>query len=140
MAYPRELRQRVLDKDEDGLTQLEIAEELSVSQSWVNKILKIYALYGELFVRGAPQLSILRKSLLAHVRFGGNSCLFRTRRQERARRCFRNPLEKRLPFPFDIRHTRFKILILFRLSKQQGRTIELRRKNSCSGESGNYFA
>ena len=49
MAYPSELRQRVIDKDEDGLTQLEIAEELSVSQSWVNKILKIYSLYGELF-------------------------------------------------------------------------------------------
>jgi len=49
MAYPRELRQRVIDKNEDGLTQTEIAEELSVSQSWVNKILRIYAQYGELF-------------------------------------------------------------------------------------------
>lgn len=49
MSYPKELRQRVIEKDEGGLTQDEIAEELSVSQSWVNKILKTYALYGELF-------------------------------------------------------------------------------------------
>ncbi len=49
MTYPSELRQRVIEKDEEGLTRQEIAEELSVSQSWVNKILEIYALYGALF-------------------------------------------------------------------------------------------
>ncbi len=42
MVYPKELRQRVIEKDAEGLTQTEIAEELSVSQSWVNKILKMY--------------------------------------------------------------------------------------------------
>ena len=49
MAYPKELRQRVIEKDAEGLTQTEIAEELSVSQSWVSKILKIYVQYGEFF-------------------------------------------------------------------------------------------
>lgn len=49
MTYPLELRQRVLAKDEEGLSQGEIAEELAVSKSWVNKVLQCYANYGELF-------------------------------------------------------------------------------------------
>lgn len=49
MAYPKELRERVLAKDEEGLSQGEIAEELAVSKSWVNKVLQCYATYGELF-------------------------------------------------------------------------------------------
>ena len=48
MAYPLELRKLVLQKDAEGLTQMEIAEELSVSQSWVHKVLRCYASYGEL--------------------------------------------------------------------------------------------
>ena len=49
MTYPIELRQRVLVKDEEGLSQGEIAEDLAVSKSWVNKILRCYSTYGELF-------------------------------------------------------------------------------------------
>lgn len=49
MTYPMELRKRVLAKDEEGLSQGEIAEELAVSKSWVNKVLQCYATYGVLF-------------------------------------------------------------------------------------------
>lgn len=40
MTYPRELRERVIAKDAEGDTQPEIAEEVSVSLGWVNKILQ----------------------------------------------------------------------------------------------------
>jgi len=49
MAYPIELRQRVVEKEAKGLAQAKIAEELSVSVGWVNKILRCYAAYGEFF-------------------------------------------------------------------------------------------
>lgn len=49
MAYPIELRRRVIEKEAEGLTQGEIAEELSVSRGWVNKISQCYSLHGELF-------------------------------------------------------------------------------------------
>jgi Transposase and inactivated derivatives len=49
MTYPLELRQRVMEKETDGLSQSEIAEELSVSAGWVNKVLRCYATHGTLF-------------------------------------------------------------------------------------------
>lgn len=49
MTYPRELRERVIAKDAEGNTQPEIAEELSVSLGWVNKILQCYAQHGDVF-------------------------------------------------------------------------------------------
>ncbi|MCD8349767.1 MAG: hypothetical protein LUC93_04055 [Planctomycetaceae bacterium] len=49
MTYPIELRKRALAKNEEGLTQGEIAEELAVSKGWVNKVLQCYGTYGELF-------------------------------------------------------------------------------------------
>jgi len=48
MAYPIELRQRVVDKSAQGVTQPQIAEALAVSLGWVNKILQCHAIHGTL--------------------------------------------------------------------------------------------
>jgi transposase len=52
MAYPIELRQRVIEKDDEGLTQSEIADDLSVSLGWVNKVLQCYRKFGVLMLPG----------------------------------------------------------------------------------------
>ena len=49
MPYPRELRQRVIDKYSKGDAQTEIAETLEVSTGWVNKIIQCFATHGQLF-------------------------------------------------------------------------------------------
>ena len=49
MPYPRELRQRVIDKHAQGDAQAEIAETLEVSVGWVNKIIQCFAAHGRLF-------------------------------------------------------------------------------------------
>jgi transposase len=49
MAYPKELRERVIARDATGDSQTEIAEELAVSIGWINKVVQCYATFGELF-------------------------------------------------------------------------------------------
>ena len=48
MAYPLELRKRVLAKKAQGATQTKIAADLAVSLGWVNKVLQCHAAHGAL--------------------------------------------------------------------------------------------